>query len=427
MSWLNTLFGFGNKNNGFSPNDQSIGRIFRTSTDFNTYGEDLEKLSVVFSNPAMLKVASIMCNMFSMGKINVYNKSGAKKITEDPFIDLMKQPNMMQDGTQWLWDYMFWKIIGNVYITIESKSIPDNVMYFMSHEKMHFRTEFNSIRDKFLYSNNSKKNINDLIVDYRYSDGTTIPIRWESILHITDTSNGLGNWFKGPSKIDALYKIITNAEEAMNAENINTRFSGKWAVSGVSDPNNITQLPLGQQEQFDIETKINGRKQVHAFQSMLDVKRFVESNQSLILDEIYYNKFFLIGNMFDIPRDVLEASLQGGGTFNNQEMARGSFISYCLQPHADALMSKLSTFFNTSGNRLYKMDWGHLPFMEVFAKEKATKQYTITQSILNLQKAGASTEEINAFLDVNFKKLEPQINAPGATIDNGGQQTNTGK
>jgi len=424
MSWLRDFLGFGNSFNGFDGFSRALGRVFNTSTDFNSYGDDLKKLKVIFSNPAMMKVVSLQCNMFSQGKIYVYNKSGEKVLVTDPFLDLMKQPNMMQDSTQWLWDYMFWKMVGNVYINIESKFIEDNTMYFMSPDKMYFRTEFNSMKDKFIRSKQGKNDIDNLIIDYRFSDGTTEQVKWSNVIHITDTSNGLGNWFKGHSKIDALYKIITNSEEAMNAENIATRFTGKWAVAGVADPNNVTELPLSDDEKLDIETKMNGRKQVHAFKSMLEVKKFNENNQNLILDEIYYNKFFLIGNMFDIPRDVLEASLQGGGTFNNQEMARGSYVSYCLQPHAEALMNKLCTYFGSDKNRLYCMDWEHLPFMQVFAKERAETAFKTTQSILNLQKAGASTEEINKFLDTDFKELVPQLNAQGATMDNAGQQQN---
>jgi hypothetical protein len=300
---------------------------------------------------------------------------------------------------------MFWNMVGNTYAYCDSKIVStDNLLYILENNKMDFPTEMRTYQDKIVLSKGTQKKISDFQIDYKYCDGSTSKFQWGKIIHTPDLTNGTGNWFRGASRIDALFKIVSNSEAAMDALNVNIRYSGKFMVAGQADPNNVTQLPMGETEKQDIEQKMNGRKTVHAVKSMIDIKRFVDDLASLKLDEIQLAQYFLIGSMYGIPKDVLEAF--NSGTYENQEKARGAFVSYCLAPKGKLFFEGFASFFgyDEQGKEIV-IDWEHLPFMQVFAKERAETEKIKSETLLNYMRAGVKKDEINEVMDTKFTEL----------------------
>ena len=374
-------------------------------TDFSDFSDDIEKLKIIFSNPAVLKVFQIRCNMFSMGKVYAYKNNEEQK--NDPLIERIKKANYFQQKNQWLWDYMFWKMVGNAYCYIDSRFAANdkNQMYWLDSSKMTMPVNLQNMRDKIVLSAATYRSIQETNINYRYSDGSSTSIKWGNIMHIPDLSNGTGNWFRSGSRLPALYKIISNSEAALDSKNINVRYSGKFIVSGKNDELNVQKTPMLNSEKQDIEEKTDSRtRNVYAMKTAADIKRFVESAAIVgELDKSYLNDYFLIGAEYDIPKDVLEAL--NSSTYENQEKGRGAFVSYCLQPDAESLTSALENYFDYKETNIV-IDWEHLPFMQVFAKERAETGFKVTQSLLNLMKAGVVIEEINAILDLNLSKLD---------------------
>jgi hypothetical protein len=343
------------------------------------------------------------CDLFSLGKVYVYKEG--KEIDNDPFLEMIKKPNPFQKESQFLWDMMFWNMVGNTYAYCDSKIVStDNLLYILENNKMDFPTEMRTYQDKIVLSKGTQKKISDFQIDYKYCDGSTSKFQWGKIIHTPDLTNGTGNWFRGASRIDALFKIVSNSEAAMDALNVNIRYSGKFMVAGQADPNNVTQLPMGETEKQDIEQKMNGRKTVHAVKSMIDIKRFVDDLASLKLDEIQLAQYFLIGSMYGIPKDVLEAF--NSGTYENQEKARGAFVSYCLAPKGKLFFEGFASFFgyDEQGKEIV-IDWEHLPFMQVFAKERAETEKIKSETLLNYMRAGVKKDEINEVMDTKFTEL----------------------
>jgi len=389
-------------------------------TDYTEFSDDIRKLEVVFSNPAALKVFQISCNMFSMAKPFAYKDDVEQK--NDPFVNWLKKPNPMQQRNQWLWDYKFWKMIGNAYGYANSHIAGNSnlKMYWLDSSKITMPVEMQDMRDKIILSAANETKINNFNIQYTYKDGSKTQFRWGDIAHIPDLTNGVGNWFKGPSRIDALYKVVSNSEAALDSKNINVRYAGKFIVAGKTDTNDVSKIPMGETEKTDVEQKMNGRKNVHAMKSLVDIKRFVE-NASIVgeLDDSYLNDYFVIGSLYDIPKDVLEAL--NSSTFENQEKGRGAFVDYCLTPDAEQLSSSLESFFNYDKNIIF--DWSHLSFMQVFAKDRADVNYKNTQSLLNLMKAGVEIDEINRILDTKFSKLDyDRAERSGQSAQTGGNQ-----
>lgn len=378
---------------------------------FNNYTDDIRKLQVVFSNPALLKVFCLQCDLFAMGKVYAY-KDG-KDIGSDPALDLLSKPNPFQNEAQLKWDFMFWKMMGtsNVYLDSNILERENNKIYMLENQKLEFPLSLQRKADKLIFSKAAEKELFDTVLTYRYSDGETINIPLRKVMIFSDLTNGVGNWFKSNSRIDSLYKIIANSEASLDSENINIRYSGKFLVAGASDPNNVTQMPLSKPEQTDVESIIdNPRKSVQAVKTMVDIKRFVENMGALKLNEKYLAAFFLIGTAYNIPRDVLEA--YASGTYENQEKARGAHVGYTLQPAADELMNELSSRFGylKTGKRLV-MSWDHMPFMQVFEKDRSETKSKNAATFVNLIKNGVPLSEVNEYLDTNFTKANADVKA----------------
>lgn len=389
--------------------------LFNNTPQFNDYAGDIKKLNAIFTNPALLKVFSLQCDLFSLGKIKVLKNE--KDQPDDPALRLLKNPNPLQSESQFLWDFMFYTMMGNAYCYIDS-NIADNEankLYMLNPAKMEWPREFENKKDKLIFSKSNEAELMKMTVKYTFEDGTSTNYPLSKIICIADLTNGIGNWFKGNSRIDALYKIISNSEASLDATNINTRFTGKFLVSGQQDPKNVTQLPMGKDEKDDIESKTNGRKQVHATRSQVDIKRFVSDMRALELGKAYLESYFLIGNMFNIPRDVLEA--YNSSTYENQEKARASHVSYTLQPKGNALLSALAQRFGYHNQKkIITIDWSHLPFMQVFEKDKAITKSTQADAMTKLAKLGIPAIEINEFLGTNFKEIkyeQPKTNSGG--------------
>lgn len=389
------------------------------NADFTNFSNDRLKIQAVFSNPAVLKVFKLQCDMFSLGEVYVYRNG--KALENDPFLTLINNPNPFQQKSQLLWDYMFWKMIGNAYCYVDSDSAQSdsNKLYMLDSYKMMFPSEMNQYRDKIVLSKATENTINDIPLTYNYADGTQQLIKWGRITFIPDMSNGTGNWFRGNSTIDAIYQIIANSKAAPRSKNITVRYAGKYMVAGQQDPNNVNELPMGEVERQDIEQKMNGLKNVHAVKSMIDIKRFVETSAIIEdLDKSYWDDYFKIGSIYGIPRDVLEASLSGS-TYENQEIARCAHVDYTLQPAGNQFMNALAKRFGYTTKSI-AMSWDHLPFTQASAKLKAQGDLFLSQALINLMKAGVKIDEINSTLDSEFTELnydtanQANANQPGA-------------
>lgn len=361
---------------------------------------ELEKIKAVLSNPALLKVFALQCDLFSLGEIFVKDKDG-NLIDDDPFIKLINNPNPFEERSDFLWNYMFNLMMGNAYCYATSSILENELtrIYNLDSWRVEIPEDLLKLSDKILESNSSITNILKKNIRYIYEDGEVKEMAWGKIIHVADL--GVGSRFQGASRIDALRKIVANSEAALDSENINIRYSGKFMVAGKSDLGNVNHMPMHEDEKRDIEDKMLSKKTVHAVKSMIDIKRFVEDARKLELDKKYLNAYYLIGKAYSIPRDVLEA--YDSSTFENQEKARGAHVSYSLQPKGNALMNGFERMFGyqEQGKDIF-MSWENLPFMQVFANQKAeTKRITI-DTFVKMKNSGLAIDEINDYLGTNF-------------------------
>jgi hypothetical protein len=388
---------------------------------FNKYGQDWEKVAMAFSNPAFLKVIVLQCDLFSMGKIVVKDKDG-NEIEDDPFLTLAANPNLFQGQAQFLWDYMFWTmVLGNARCYVDSKVVSDkNRMYFLEPYKIVWPEAFQKNADKLLFGGETLKEMGKMDITYRYQDGSTIKFPADRLVNSFDLTNGIGNWLQSPSRVDALYKVISNSEHALDAKNINVRYTGKFLVGSQSE---VGKTPMSEEEKTDIEEKVDDLgKRVWAVRSQVNIRRFIENLSQQKLDEAFLADYFLIGTMYGIPRDVLEAYTSA--TYENQEKARAAHVDYCLSPKGEQFMDSFEKHFNyVAEGKNICISWTHLPFMQVFEKTRNEVEKieadTAALTIKNFQALvamGVSIDDANAYLETDFVISKQPAPQPAPTV-----------
>lgn len=367
-------------------------KLFSSDNQVLKLKNEKERLNTVLSNPAALKVFKLQCDMFSLGEIKAYRNG--KMLPNDQLANFLKKPNFYQTQRQFLWDYMFWTMLGTSYLYFNSRLINDNTkLYWLDPSRFVWTDELIEQMDKNVLSKQVLNEQKKLTIDYYNLDGTYSTYQLKDIMPFFDLSNGVGNWFRGNSAIDALYKVIANSDKGLDAKGINLDFSAKYFVSGTHKEDDIYGSPMGDSEKESIENSLKKKKPVHATKSMIDLKRFVDDIAKLKLDEGYREDYFTIGNMYNIPRDVLEASLNGA-TYENQEKSRGAHVEYCLKPKGEDLVNGLEDIFGYSDRNIdLVISWSHLSFMQVFERDRASLKST---QLSNLQLAvdmGILTDE----------------------------------
>jgi hypothetical protein len=353
-----------------------------------------ERLDAVLNNPAALKVFKLQCDMFSLAKITAISKGSNKIRPNDPLHKHLKRPNLYQTQRQFLWDYMFWTMLGTSYLYSSSKVLNDNTsQYFLDPTRFVWTEELLNKMDKNIVSKQSYNDNLKLTIDYYNLDGTWSKYQLKDIKPFFDLSNGVGNWFRGNSAVDALYKVITNSEKGLDAKSINLDFSAKYFASGTHKEDDIYGSPMGDTEKNSIEKSFKKNKPVHATKSNVTLQRFVDDIAALKLDEGYFADYFIIGGMYGIPRDVLEANLTGS-TYENQEKARASYVDYCLRPKGEDLMNGLEQIFGYNERNIdLHISWNHLGFMQVVEQDRASLKMSQLANLEKAQAMGVLTDE----------------------------------
>lgn len=354
---FNFNIGFGNNTPQVIERDSSgsfFYELINQQANLNKFKNEQEKISIILSNPAVLKVFALNCDLFSLGKIN-----------DDFLYTQRKKPNFKQNWTQFLWDYMFFVQLGTAYLWTPNNTLNEtSSIQWLNPANIEFDTTLVDKINNLILSNVTYKDLMKGTIKYTFGNNSKlIPI--SQITPFFDLTNTVSNnQFKGVSRIDALYKIISNSENALNAKSINLEFSQKFIASAKSE--SLESVNMTDTEKKNIEGIVRGNKNVHAIKKPIDIKRFVDDIARLKLDECFYNDYFMIGSMYGIPRDVLEANLKGS-TYENQEKAVNRHVEYVLKPKGQMLTDSFEDLFNYSD---LVMSWEHLSFNQVFERER---------------------------------------------------------
>lgn len=339
-------------------------KMFQSTSNAKELLTYKQKLNVVLKSPACLKVFALHCDLYSLGRVNEYENDELKEINF--LYKTKKKPNPFQTWKQYHWDYKFWRMLGmGVQWRTNNTFTESTQLYWLNPAYIDFQDGKNRF-SRFILSVLGTNEVKRETIRYTFPDGSVANIKINELSFFFDLSNGLnGNWFEGNSRLDALYKVIANNESSLDAQNINLEFSQKFMASQRTD--SLSEVPLSDEDKESIEGSTRSNKKVHAVKKPVDVKRFVDDIARLKLDEAYSNTAYIVGNMYNTPKDILEPYLKGGSTFENQEKSMARMVEYCLSPAGEDFTDEFENLF---GFEDLRMEWSHLMFNQVFEKEK---------------------------------------------------------
>lgn len=331
------------------------------------FKSEQNKLNTVLSNPAVLRVATLLSDITCQGKVESYANN--ELVDNNYLYTLSDRPNEWQTWTDFLYDYQFFKFLGNAYLYVSG-----DIMYFLLPQGLKLTTEqiksFQSI-SLSKYGATTKKNLKKGQFKYEQPNGIVINLELSNLYVISDISNNVsGNWLIGNSRLDALYNVILNSALSITSKGKNLEYTQKFFATGQHNPSDVVSTPMSDNEKQSIEKAFNSSRQIHATKSKVDFTHLVEDMNKLKLNEGYTHDLLVIADMYGIPKELISV-LQGGSTYENQEKATGRLIDYTIRPSCQQLTDVIETI---TGQEDLRISFKHLPFNAVFEAEKITNQ-----------------------------------------------------
>jgi phage portal protein BeeE len=360
---FNFNISFGNQQANSVERDRSGNWFYSFMDGFKTnkgFKSDFDKINIALSNPAVLKVFSFIADNFSQVKINEYVN---EKLKEKDFLySYQKQPNPMQSWTQFHWDIAFWLCFGTAYI-YEVK----NVWYCLNPVRMDLTSSQRKMFQRLYFSETNKNKTIKGDFKYNNEDGSTSYLKLENLTVLTDLSNSLsGDWFKGTSRLEALYQVVINSDLSLTAKNRNLFFTTKFMISGEHNESDQYSQPMSDDEKDSVSKVLKSSQEIFASKNKMNVNQLVSNLSALKLDDSYTADLTIIANMYGINKDVLDIIIKGS-TFENKEKSFGSFVDYTLMPKVVQLTDLYEIKLNKEDLR---GSFKHLPFNQIFEAEK---------------------------------------------------------
>lgn len=382
---FNFNFSFGrNRMPNYIERDGSGGFFYSIIDSFKRKKrKDFDKYYAVVNSPAVVFVFNLIGEYYSIGKYHTYKNN--KIDIQDYFYTKKQKPNQWQSWVDFDKNFVFSLLTGTAYLYIQN-----DTMYFLNYCKMKLSEAQKKKFEKLNFSKyGSETRQNIMKGEFEYN-GQTLDLKNLHIIHDTCGINLTGTWLKGLSRLDALYEVVMNSDLSLTAEGSNLEFTQQFSISGQHDRKDVTSIGMSAEEKKSLENSYGSGKKFHVSKEKVDVKQLVDNLANLKLDESFFNKVHIIGRMFGVPKDVIEFSLKGGATFENQEKSMGRFVEYTLKPLAYKFTDVIESVYNLEDLR---KDFGHLMFNKVFEQENENVRKT---KIENLEKS------LQLGLDANF-------------------------
>jgi len=310
---------------------------------------------------------------------------------------------------------MFWNMLGANYGLATSNKLKDTTrLYWLNNANIEIPETLKNKLDKHYYSNKGVNDLQDEVIKYTYTDGTQKDYKLKEILFFSDITNGIDNWFDSPSRLDALYKVISNSELALDAKNINLKFSGKFLVGGDKDQQKQdlhSHSNLSKEEKKSLEDSLTDHKHIKSYSQAINVERFVSDLRNLELDQAFEHDYFTIGQMYNIPKEILSIYLRDSNalTDGSKQRSIARHIDYSIKPKADDLANGLETYFGyDKEGKDITITYDHLPCMQIFNEDKAKVNYSNARTLESLLKSGVKPEDAVNLLGMEVEFKEPE-------------------
>lgn len=370
------------------------------SANYAGSGGYQDKLNTILHNPAALYVVTLLCDLFTLGEfkmVDTTREDGDNEIETHALLDLLNNPNPMQSASQFKFDFMFWRLMGTAHLYSTSALLEGGNprLYFLEPHLIEWPKWFED-NARTLFRNDDE--IRQQILTYDKA-GNNLPIRYDQLTSFHDVTNGIGSWWEGPSRVDAILEIVKNSQMALKSKTVTADFAGKFLVGSDVSLEETTKQVMSAADKSSIRSAMRSREQIFPVKTNPVIERFITDGTMLdALDNAFMTDAFLIAKVFNIPKDVTE--MLGDSTYENQEKARASVISYNIEPSAEDFCAGLCRHFGVADNLKLELDFQHLPFVQVFENEKAETTRNKALAFDTLVRAGMTHEDAAALLDL---------------------------
>lgn len=389
--------------------------LWEGTASWTKHTSDQQKIKAILENPAALYIFLLLCELFSMGKYKMTLND--EEVEQDPLLQLLRNPNPLQTGTQFKYDYMLMRKLGTANMYIDSKIVSErNKLYFLHADCIEWPRRMTNHSMDLILSDSGYRDLKREVLTYR-TLSQTLKFPYEKLVQFFDISNGISGFFSSPSRVDALYKIISNSDNALKSKNINTSFTSKFLVSGTVGVTDTSKLPMGEKDKESVEAAMTGKRSIYTTKTQTAINRFIE-NASVLehLDKAWMNDAFVIGKMLNIPKDVIEM-LGDGATYENQEKARAMIISYCIQPDADDFCDGMLRYFNYGPQYKLTIDYSHLPFVQALERDRAEMFEKKANAFMRMVSAGADQQQAADILGLELNKFNAPVRLLGSETE----------
>lgn len=348
---------------------------------------DKEKYEVIRTNLGVLFVFDFIAKNYSQQKVNEWRND--RLFEKNVLYSISPRPNQWQTWTDFLYDYCFWLLVGNVYVYKQGDVVyclnPFGIKLQDDQLKKFSKLGFSK------YGENTVSNIKKGSFKYTDEQGNKYNLDLANLHVVNDLSGGVnGSYFNAGSKLDALYQVVKNLDLSLKAKYINTEFTGKFIVAGQSDPSNVTELPMTENEKKSIRKSVKGNEQVIPVKSKVAIERFVSDLAGLKLDDHIIADIHYIGMMYGLSKDVIGIAIKGS-TYENKEKAFGAFVDYTLTPISRQMTDLFELLFDKEDLR---GSWADMPFNQVFEAEKVQNDKLKLENLKIAKELGMSDNEV---------------------------------
>ena len=347
----------------------------------NDFSKNERYLEMSLSNPVLMTICALRSKIYSQMKIKHINSRG-EVVDNSPYVKILSQPNFFQSQQDFLFQQMwFLSATGNCY-TYQKKAFSTDLPKAL-YNLIPSDIDFNKAHkvNKFIVTDKDKKAYGDREIKYTLDD-QDYKIKLSEIIPFYDLANGLtSNTFMiSPSRVKGIIKVLENIEQNLKSKHINLQMSQKYLATNKSNIQGVT-TPLDEKDRTVIERVLHN-KSMQITNNDVNVSHLVSDMKKLFLDDQFSSDALKCLLAFDMNKDILNYSLAGASTYENQEKGELRYLQNSIQTTADNTMNSFSSQWGLidMGEKLVAT-YDHLNIMQPVMNEKIATLKTFQEVV----------------------------------------------
>ena len=346
-----------------------VGQNFYDITAYEDWSKETSNLHLALTHPLLSPAMLFIAKLFSQAELTVVRTSTGEEAKNHKFLELLKNPNYNQTGSDLFESLIFTTIANGVGVLWGKKTMglnrQVNSLYVLDYKLITWPEEIK--KNKYVNAAGAKAKNNMKIVYDKYGENITIPLK--DLLFFYDMPNQVNqtNIYDAVSRIEGLKQTLFNTQDSLIAKSIIIKSNGKELLTGVKDG-----FPLTPEEKTDAEKIFNEKYGLSRFrkrglitkasvkwQSMHIIMRDLGSDEGIQTDAA------IIFAGLHLPNDVY--SIKGSkSTYKNANQSLVSYIQNEMQSTLESTLATINKYFFNDGIYELKGSYAHLPVMLSF-------------------------------------------------------------